>query len=150
MSKVSFQMQEKELEISYQNFQKLYSRGMYKETLEEIDLYKVKIKNDLLKLEALAPILAISTIKNYSELTYLKIQCLSKLGKCCCALKNARYLYGHLRTLFLDKNLNGQIRNSIRNELLKITQLYQTLEKINGPDNLLDDFNRIFYTKILL
>lgn len=143
-------MLEKELDLYFQNSQRLYSRGKFRKTLEELTFCTSKINKVWCHLEKLPPSEAILVIKNYSEVNYLKILCLNKLGNECCALKNVRCLYNQLRSLFLNPKINGQIRDSVRNELLKITQLYQKLEGTCGSDNLLNDFNRIFYTKILL
>ncbi len=143
-------MEERKLELLFQNSQKFYSRGKYRKTLEELSSCSILIKIDLAKIEKLPADEAIFLIKKFSEINYLKIQCLNKLGNECCALKNTRFIYGQLRSLFLNPKLSGYLRTLLRNELLKITQLYQSIENIHGCDNLLEDFNRIYYTKILL
>jgi len=143
-------MLEQEIDLSFQSSQKLYCSGQFRKTLEKLTLCSQKIKKDWYQLDKLPPSDAIFIIKQYSEINYLKILCLNKLGNDCCALKNIRCLYNQFRSLFLSSDLKGEIRNSLRNELLKITQLYQRIENISGPDNLLNDFNQIFYTKILL
>ena len=134
----------------FQRSQELFHQGEFKKTLAELRVCMKGIEEKFSSIEKLSPEEAHTVALRFSNIIYWRTLCFYSAGKICCARKNIYFAYDQIRSLFLNTSYDALLRNSLRVELKRITDLYKKNKEGNGPDNLLNDFNRIYYTKILL
>jgi hypothetical protein len=134
----------------FQKSQELFRQGDLKKTLAELRVCMKGVEKKFSSIEKLPPEEAQIVALRFSNIIYWRALCFYAAGKVCCARKNIYFAYDQIRSLFLNTSYDAHLRNSLRVELKRITDLYKKNREGKGPDNLLSDFNRIYFTKILL
>jgi len=129
---------------------KLFHQGKYQQTLEELKVCLGGVEKEFTSIENLPTEKAKEVTLRFSNVIYWRTLCFYSVGKKCCARKNVYYIYDQIRSIFLNPNFEGHFRNILRVELKRITDLYIGHREETGPDNLINDFERIYYTKILI
>jgi len=127
-----------------------FHQGDFKKTLMELKVCMGGIEKEFTDVDKLPPRKALEVTLKFSNVLYWRTLCFYSAGSSCCARKNVYFLYDSLRSLFLNSRYDGNFRNTLREELKRVTDLYQKFGETSGPDNLINDFKRIYYTKILI